>query len=196
MAEIKINRKLNLTMEWETDRGTLHLFSIPVGKNVFDDNYMLFARAYSALYRNDLGAVSGPRIAAQLLRSEANVMEQPERYDRLIMEIRRLTTVFTPSHQGAGYENLPYFEAIKRKLIDDEDSGEIESAICFFTLVLWMTPKTRLPIVLGGLSLIWSAGTTSSTISDYQRSLPTLTKDENTGKKQTPQETSPLSIAS
>lgn len=196
MAEIVINRKLNLTMEWDTPKGKLYLFSVPIAKNVFDDNYMLFARSYSALYANDLGAVSGPRIAAQLLKAQAIAMEQPQRYDNLIMEIRRLTSVFTPAHQGAGYENLPYFEAIKRKLIDDEDTSEIESALCFFTLVLWMTPKPRLPIVLGGLSLIWSAETTSSTISDYQRSLPTLTKEENTGKKQTQQETLPLSIAS
>jgi hypothetical protein len=39
-------------------------------------------------------------------------------------------------------------------------------------------------VALEGLSTLWNAQTSSLNVTEYMRSLPTLTQEENTGEKQ------------
>jgi hypothetical protein len=187
-GEVKLNRKLNLVIKIESERGPLYVFSAPISRLMFDTHFLLIGRAYNSLYMNDFGAVGGPRMAARMIRQEA-AMRQPEQAFALLDEIKRLTTVWAPRTNGggSGYEQLPFDVAAQRKLIDEDDQDEIEGAICFFTLVLWMTPRADLGPHLKALERLWRAETTLLNAMDYIRSLPISMKDVDTGPSPIPQ---------
>lgn len=196
MAEVKLNRKLNLTLDWDSVRGKAHIFSMPISRTVFEDHFVIISRAYAALYANGLGPVAGARVAALFLRQEAEAAGQIEKADTLMAEIHRLTNVLAPATNGGGFDVIPFGEAIARKLFDEDDISEINGALSFFTLVLWMTPKANLEAPLMGLSLIWQAQTTSLPLMEYKTSLPTSTSAEPTGQSLDPPATSQSSIPS
>jgi hypothetical protein len=184
VGEAKLNRKLNLVVKVESDRGTLHVVAQPVPRSVFEDNFLIMCRAYSMVYSNGLGLVTGPQAAPLLIKLAAKELEQAEKGDMLIQEIRRLTNVLAPSSNGVGgYEVIDFMDAVRRHLIDEDAAAEIEAAICFFTLAYRAGSHRQMTAATAGLDLFWGAETSALTISDYQRSLPMLTTEEDTGTK-------------
>src|SRR6516164_2529005 len=110
MAEVTLNRKLNLVLSVETEKGTIHVHSSPIGREVFEDNFLVISRAFTAVYTNGLGPVTGPRVAALLLRDEAKKLGIWERTQQSLMnEIYRLTNVMATTENG--WESFPFMVA-------------------------------------------------------------------------------------
>src|SRR6516164_2305075 len=128
MAEVKLNRKLNLVLKVETEKGEIHVHSTPIGRGVFEDNFLVISRAFTAVYTNGLGPVTGPRVAALLLKEEAEKLNVWQRTQQSLMgEIYRLTNVIASSE--GGWETMPYDVAKKRGVIDEDAAAEVENCI-------------------------------------------------------------------
>jgi hypothetical protein len=188
MGEAKLNRKLNLVVNIDSEHGPLYVFSTPVARSVFEANFMVMCRAFAAIYANGLGPFAGPRAAALIIKQQAAEIGEPAQGEALLAEIRRLTNVLAPKFDNGsgGYEVVMWDEALKRELIDEDQAAEAEAAICFFTLSLRAGSTRQAEASVTGLKMMFAAQTTSSTLSDYMRSLPTLTKDEDTGPREIP----------
>lgn len=192
---VTINRRLNLVTQVDSGRGTLHVFSTPIARSVFDDNFMIMCRAYAEIYRNSLGVIAGPKAAARLIKREAETLGDGAKADMLLEEIRRLTNVLVPATNGTGgYTMLDYGVAVRQGLIGEDDVDDIEAALCFFTLASRVGPHFQLEAILDGLTVFWRAQTTSLTLTEYQRSLPTSTTGGDTGPKAAETATAPPSM--
>jgi hypothetical protein len=182
MTNIKLNRKLNLVLTLEGDDGPVYIHSVPIGREVFEDNFLVISRAFTAVYTNGLGPVTGPRVAALLLKQEATTLSQWERTQQSLMaEIYRLTTVIMPGENG--WENIPFDVAKKRGIIDGDVAAEVENSLVYFTCASSIHLRAELTVALEGLSTLWGAQTTSLNVTEYTRSLPTWTPVETTGEK-------------
>jgi hypothetical protein len=181
MADVKLNRKLNLVLSVETDEGPIHVHSSPIGRNIFEDNFLVISRAFTAVYTNGLGPVTGPRVAALLLKQEAETLNiWPKTQQSLMAEIYRLTNVIAPGPNG--WETMPFDVARKRDILDDDAAAEVENCIVYFTCASSVHLKAELTVAMEGLSTLWGAQTTSSNATEYMRSLPTSTQEETTGE--------------
>jgi hypothetical protein len=181
MAEVKLNRKLNLVMDIETGDGIVHIHSVPISREVFEDNFLPISRAFTAVYSNGLGPVTGPRVAALLLKQEAQTLGVWEKTQQSLMaEIYRLTNVAAPG--PGGWETMPFDVARKRGILDDEAASEVENCIVYFTCASSIHLKAELTVAKEGLSTLWGAQTTSLNATEYTRSLPILTPEETTGE--------------
>jgi hypothetical protein len=178
MPELKLNRKLNLVMTVDTERGTLHVVAQPIPRAVFEDNFMIMCRAYAAIYNNQLGPITGPQAALMLIKREAQILGEETKGDMLLNEIRRMINVLVPSTNGSSdsYQMMDFGLAVRQKLIDEDSAADIEAAVCFFTLALRAGAPQQMEGAIAGLNLFWNAETTSLTLTEYMRSLPTLTK--------------------
>jgi hypothetical protein len=183
-GEVKLNRKLNLVLSVETDNGQIHIHSVPIGREVFEDNFLVISRAFNAVYTNGLGPVTGPRVAALLLKQEAKTMGIWERTQQSLMaEVYRLTNVIAPT--DSGWDSMPFDVAKKRGIISEDAAAEVENCIIYFICASSIHLKTELAVATEGLNILWNAQTTLSNATEYMRSLPTLTVEENTGENQT-----------
>jgi len=182
---VKVNRKLNLVLSVETeDHGEVHVHSTPISRETFEDNFLVISRAFTQVYTNGLGPVTGPRVAALLLRQEAEKMEIWERTRQSLMsEIYRLTNVIIAGDNG--WETMPFDIARKRGLLDDAAASEVENCIVYFTCASSIHLKEELKVALEGLRTLWGAQTTSLNVTEYMNSLPISTQEENIGEKQT-----------
>jgi hypothetical protein len=181
MAEAKLNRKLNLVMSVETGDGTVHIHSVPIGREVFEDNFLVISRAFTAVYTNGLGPVTGPRVAALLLKQEAETLGVwPKTQQSLMAEIYRLTNVIAPG--PTGWETMPFDVARKRDILTDDEAAEVENCIVYFTCASSVHLKAELTVAMEGLRTLWNAQTTLSNATEYTRSLPISTQEETTGE--------------
>jgi len=153
---------------------------------VFEANFLVISRAFTAVYTNGLGPVTGPRVAALLLKQEAQTLGVWERTQQSLMaEINRLTNVVAPSGNGHGWESMPFDVAKKRGILDENEAAEVENCIVYFICASSIHLKTEMAVAVEGLSTLWGAQTTSSNVTEYMRSLPTSTPEENTGETKT-----------
>jgi hypothetical protein len=188
MAQVKLNRKLNLVLTIETDGGNLHIHSTPIGREVFEENFLVISRAFTAVYTNGLGPVTGPRVAALLLKQEAIALNVWERTQQSLMaEIHRLTSVIIPG--DSGWEPMPFDIARKRGVIDDETAAEVENSLVYFTCASSIHLKTEFSVAMEGLSTLWGAQTTLLSATEFTNSLLISTPEETTG------ETPPMAVS-
>ncbi len=181
MADIILNRKLNIVLSVETEKGPVHIHSTPIGREVFEDNYLVISRAFTQVYTHGLGPVTGPRVAALLLRDEAKKLGVWEHTQQSLMaEIYRLTNVIAPSENG--WEQFPFNVAKARGIMDADTAAEVENCLVYFTCASSVHLRAELTVALEGLSTLWGAQTTSSNVTEYQRSLPTWTPEEIIGE--------------
>jgi hypothetical protein len=184
MAEAKLNRKLNLVMDVETGDGIVHIHSVPIGRGVFEDNFLVISRAFTAVYTNGLGPVTGPRVAALLLKQEAQTLGVWERTQQSLMaEIYRLTNVVAPG--PTGWESMPFDVAKKRGILDDDAAAEVENCIVYFTCASSIHLKAEMTVAVEGLKTLWDAQTTLLNVTEFTHSLPILTQEETTGENLT-----------
>jgi hypothetical protein len=182
MAEAKLNRKLNLVLSVETGDGTVHIHSVPIGREVFEDNFLPISRAFTAVYTNGLGPVTGPRVAALLLKQEATTLGVWERTQQSLMnEIYRLTNVIAPG--DGGWETMPFDVAKKRGVLEDSVASEVENCIVYFICASSIHLKAELTVAMEGLNTLWGAQTTLSNATEYMNSLRISTQEEITGEK-------------
>jgi hypothetical protein len=179
---VKLNRKLNLVLSLDTDQGSIYVHSTPISREVFEDNFLAISRAFTAVYTNGLGPVTGPRVAALLLKQEATTLGVWERTQQsLISEIHRLTSVIMPGE--GGWETIPFDTAKKRGIIDSDVASEVENSLVYFTCASSIHLKAELTVALEGLSTLWGAQTTLLNATEFMSSLPTSTLEENIGER-------------
>src|SRR5215469_2485025 len=184
MANVALNRKLNLVLTVDTEKGPVHIHSVPISRETFEDNFLVISRAFTAVYTNGLGPVTGPRVAALLLKQEAKTLNVWERTQQSLMaEIYRLTNVIAPGSNG--WEQMPFDVARKRGILNDDDAAEVENCIVYFTCASSIHLKAEMEVARDGLKTLWGALTTLSNVTEYMRSLPTLTPEETTGENPT-----------
>src|SRR5215469_14190320 len=156
MANVRLNRRLNLVLSVETDSGVVHIHSSPIGRDVFEANFLVISRAFTAVYTNGLGPVTGPRVAALLLKQEAQTLGVWERTQQsLIAEIHRLTNVCVAGDRG--WEQIPYEVAIRRGVLDTDAASDAENSLVYFTCASSIHLKAELTVALEGLRTLWGA---------------------------------------
>ena len=182
MSNVKLNRKLNLVMDVQIDEETtVHIHSVPVSREVFEDNFLVISKAFTAVYTNGLGPVTGPRVAALLLKQEAEVLGVwPRTQQSLMAEIYRLTNVIAVGQNG--WETMPFDVARKRGILEDDEASEVENCIVYFTCASSIHLKAEMAVAMEGLNTLWAARTTLSNVTEYMNTLQTLTQEETTGE--------------
>ncbi len=181
MPNIILNRKLNIVLNVDTEKGPIYIHSAPISREVFEDNYLVISRAFTQVYTNGLGPVTGPRVAALLLRDEAKKMDIWERTQQSLMaEIYRLTNVIAPGE--GGWEQYPFGVAKQRGILDADAAAEAENCIIYFTCASSVHLRAELGVALEGLSTLWGAQTTLLNVTEYMRSLPISTPEGTTGE--------------
>ena len=182
-----INEKLNLVIPLYREEGSEHVYayihSTPLSREAFEANYLLLSKTFTAIHAEGLGEIAGPRVAGLMLRDIAKRMigegDIGGLVTPLLNEIRRLTMAIMGS--DAGWEAVPYQEAINRKLLDAADFAEVENALVFFTVAYALYPRRQLRSLLNGAATMWGALITSYNSTEYRDSLTRLTPAENTG---------------
>ena len=184
---MKIDRKLNLVLPLEEEDRTLYVHSMPISRPVFERYFRVISKTFNEIYTGGHGVISGPRVAAMLLKSNAETMGEWDGeagVERgLMAEIRRLTNVVALT--GNGWESVPYEVARKEGMLDDDTASEVENVIVFFIVASSVHLKAELPAILKTLSGLWNVRVESSNCTDFASSLATSTEIENTGEKVT-----------
>ena len=176
---MRIDAKLNIVIEVETDEGTIFVHSVPISRDVFERYFLVISKTFAAIISEGLSFISGPRVAAMMLKKIATDMGVWEGRDGvsngLVAEIRRLSNVIIPT--SSGWKTVPFQDAIDKKLMNEDDIAEVEGIIAFFICASAMTRKTEIAAILDRMQL-WGARVTSLNCTEYAASLPTLTQGE------------------
>lgn len=183
---LTINKRLNLVLALE--RGdptqTVYVHSTPISRQTFEAYFMVMAKAFADMWSAGLTLITGPRIAALLLRQSAEELGLWEdkrlpngqmRYGAqtgLMPEIRRLTNVLLPGPDGR--QIVPWQSVLDQQLLDEEEIAEVEGAVCFFICASAIHRRAELPDILAAVSH-WGITTTFSTCMEYISFLLTLT---------------------
>lgn len=183
---MRINNKLNLVVELETAEGTIFVHSTPLSREVFERYFVIIGKAFSSIMSSGLSIVSGPRVAAMMLKKiamEEGVWDIRDGVQNgLMAEIRRLSNVIYPT--TGGWQSIPLQSAIEREVIDEDDLSEVDNIIAFFTCVSAMVRRGELADVLEKM-ILWGARTSSFNVTEFLNSLPILTATETSSPKAT-----------
>lgn len=181
---MRLNKTLNIVIPVDVDEGvTVHVHAMPIGEDVFDRYFIVLSRTYAEIMNENLGALAGARVASLMLRDIAGKrreLDGPGGVEQgLIGEIRRLANVIAPG--PGGWSAMPFDQAVMTNVMDARDVKQVENALVFFTLGSHMPWRAQVPDVVGGMASFWSAEITSSTCTEYARSLKTSTPADATG---------------
>lgn len=177
---VKIDRKLNLVIPIDTDRGTFYVHAMPIGLEVFDQNFLFLGRVYGAMFEEH--GIVGPRNATRFLKRIATEMEVLEEIEQtLLPEMRRLANVLVPS--SGGYDVIPWQHALDRSIFDDEDTRGVENILVFFMLTWHMSKREELPLVLEMANGLGARLSTSLTPTAFADSLKISTEPAASAKK-------------
>jgi hypothetical protein len=181
---VTLNKKLNLVIPLDTDKGKIWIHSTPISKEIFESNYLLLTKTLANLYSNNIGPSFGPRIALLSLKDTAKEMDETNDLSSgLLQEINRITNVLMPDQTGR-WQVIPFVEVINKKLIDEQQISEVENAIVYFIVASAVHLKSELQMAYLGLKNSWSAQTTLLNVTEYGNSLTTSTTGVNTGEKE------------
>jgi len=176
---MKIDKRLNLVVQVETGEGVIYVHSTPVSREVFEQYFLVISKTFAAIISEGLSFISGPRVAALMLKkiaTEAGVWEGRDGVSNgLMAEIRRLSNVVIPSETG--WRTVPLQDAIDKKLLDEADVAEVEGLITFFICASAMSRKNEIRSVLERMAL-WGSSITSLNSTEFAASLPTSTPEE------------------
>ena len=176
---MRLDTKLNIVVEVETSAGSMFVHSTPLSNDVFEKYFLVISKTFAALIGQGLSFVSGPRVAALMLKKVAKDMGEWDGADGaqngLMAEIRRLSNVMLPS--PAGWQMVPYHTAIEREMMDSQDVNEVDGIICFFICAAAMTRRKEIGPVLD-MMRVWGARSTSLDCMAFRASLPISTPDE------------------
>jgi hypothetical protein len=182
MSNVTISRKLNITFPIETSNGKVYVHSVPISRNVFEDNFLVISRAFTSIYLNNLGPVTGPRVGKLMLKHEAESLGIWDQVQQTLMtEINRLTNIAAPGKDG--WHTVPFNDAVRRGILDEDNAADIENTVVFFICASAIHLPQEFKIALSSLHSLWSAETTSLNVTEFSRSLPTLMPEENIGEK-------------
>lgn len=177
---VAINEKLNLVVPLYRDTGLYaYVHSVPVSREVFEANFLLISKTFTAIYTEGLSEITGPRIAGLVMNSIAQAMQASTKSDinpaqSLLNEIRRLTTVLVSD--AGGWQNLTLHDALAMRKLDEDDVVEVENAIVFFICVSSIHRRAVLREILPGAVELWGARISSLNATAFAASLPTSTE--------------------
>lgn len=175
---MRINKSLNFVIPIVREDSAIYVHSIPLNKEVFETHFLILSKTFAAIYASGLGPMAAPRVAKLLMKSIATDLKIWEGRagveNTLIAEIHRLSCIIVPSERG-GWETIPFFEALRRDLLDEDELSEAENAIVFFIVASAMHKKTELRPVLEGAIEIWGGQLSSLMPTAFAASLPKLT---------------------
>ncbi|HEY4153497.1 MAG TPA: hypothetical protein VGM38_09270 [Pseudolysinimonas sp.] len=186
---MRIDESLNIVVPVDrTDGTTVYVHAAPISREVFQRYWLPLSKAFALIYGEGLH-LAGPRIAAMSLQKvseDLRVWDGPMGVQRGLMpEIRRLANVVAPgagsNGHATGWQMIPYDDALKAELIDQEDGDEIDGVLVFFTLAWRLNLRKERKGLIDGLVALWGAQTSSSSLSEYAASLPISTETANTG---------------
>ena len=185
---MQIDEQLNIVIPVDRMDGTrVHVHAAPISRECFQRYGLPLSKAFALIYGEGL-QLAGPRIAADALRKvseDLRVWDGPMGVERGLMpEIRRLANVVAPSGgngHGHGWQMIPYDDAVKMQLIDQEDQDEILGVLVFFTLGWRLNLRKERKQIIDGLCALWGASTTSSDFTAFVNGLPTSTETVSTG---------------
>ena len=176
---MRIDKRLNLVTEVEVSEGSIFVHSTPISRDVFEKYFLIISKTFSTIISEGLSFVSGPRVAAMMMKKvavDAGIWDGPDGVQNgLIAEIRRLSNVVMPSPQG--WKTLPYQSAIDSGLLDPDDVAEVDGLIAFFICASAMSRRNEIGPVLDKMRL-WGSATTSLNSTEYSASLPISTPAE------------------
>jgi hypothetical protein len=182
-TQVTINKKLNLVIPVDTDKGKIWIHSTPISKEVFESNYLLLTKTLADLYLNGIGPSFAPRIALLSLKDTAREMNADNDIsNNLIQEIYRLTNALMPDPSGR-WQTIPFVEVISKSIIDEQQLSEVENAIIYFIVASAVHLRSELQMAYLGLKNNWNAQTTLLNVTEYGNSLVISTTAVNTGEK-------------
>lgn len=173
---MKISSALNLEFSLDGENGAVHFHSAPIRKEVFDDYALLLGRTIQSLYGSNAAMLAPSLALVQLknLAKEGGIDVKP-----FLTEIQRLTKVIRA--QDGEYKDLPFETALSRGLIDEDEGDAALSYLVFFTFERLMR-FGMLASVHAPTMAEHGLRKSSSSLTEYIASLPTLTAPENTGE--------------
>lgn len=181
----RIDERLNLIIPIDRyDGTTVYIHATPIGREVFQKYFLVMAKAFASIWAEGLNNVSGPRVAALMLREIATNMglwDGPEGVSLgLMTEIKRLANVIAPA-SGRGWDVVPLDQAIQAKMVDGDDVDEIEGNLVFFSLTWHLNRRKEREIVMDTVASRLDASMSSQNLSAFVNSLPTSIATGNTG---------------
>ena len=161
---MRLDTKLNIVVEVEGSEGTIFVHSTPISTEIFEKYFLVISKTFAALITHGLSFVSGPRVAALMLKRIATDMGVWEGDDGvsngLMAEIRRCSSVLLPSPQG--WQMIPYQAAIERGMLDAQDTNEVDGIVTFFICVSAVTRRREIGQVLSMMSALGARSTSFS----------------------------------
>src|ERR1017187_2795821 len=114
---MEISKSLNLVCPVETEGGTIYIHSTPIRKETFKEYFLILSKTLNQLYAEGVSQITGPRIAALMLKKIAEedgtwetVGKRIGIKDGLMNEIKRLSNVVLATEQG--WKTIPVADAI------------------------------------------------------------------------------------
>lgn len=176
---MRIDSKLNLIVEVETNEGSVFVHSTPISRDVFERYYLVIGKTFSRIITEGLSFVSGPRLASLILKTVATELGVWDGRDGIangfMAEIRRLSSVVIPGPKG--WHTIPLQDAIDKAVLDPEDVAEVENLITFFICASAMTRRTEVKAVLEKM-IVWGGVTTLLNSTEFAGSLTISTQEE------------------
>lgn len=193
---VRIDEQLNLIVPVDRSDGkTVYVHASPISRMVYDQYWWELAKTFAAIYGEGFSVTIGPRISARLLKRvsvEAGTWDGEGGAEvGLLGEIRRLANVVVPSPNG--WQTIPLDDAMRRKMIDEDDIDEIEGVLVFFSVGWRLHLKKERRTIMDGAVKLWGASTSSQTLSAFIGSLPTSIETASTGET-APAPSSPPSL--
>jgi hypothetical protein len=183
---VKINSKLNIVIEVEGEAGTFFVHSTPLSREVYERYFIIISQTFAKIISGGMSVISGPSIAALMLRKVAQDMNAWEGDDGvkngLFAEMRRISNVVLPG--PSGWQTMPLQSAINRQALSEDDVAEVEGIIAFFICTSAISRKNDLPPILDRLEA-WGARATLLNCTEYAASLPISTPAETSTETQT-----------
>ena len=176
---MKIDKRLNLVTDVVTEEGTVFVHSAPISREVFEKYFLVISKTFSAIIGEGLSFISGPRVAALMLKKIATDLGEWEGRDGvnngLMAEIRRLSNVVMPSETG--WRTYPLQDVIDKEMLDESDISEVEGIIAFFICASAMSRKNELKAVLERM-VLWGSSITLLNSTAFAGSLPISTQEK------------------
>jgi hypothetical protein len=178
---MKIDKKLNFIIPIERETEVVYVHCTPLLRETFKRFYLILAQTFTAIYTKGVTLVSGPRVAALMLQE---IAEADGSWDfvqeGLVNEIHRLANMIVLTE--GGWKTVPLETALRRGALSLDEVDEVEGYLTFFIVASAMHTKEELPGVLERVSRVWGLQTSSLNCTEFAKSLPTPTTEDNTGK--------------
>lgn len=179
----KIDRRLNIVIEVtnEEDGVACYVHAAPIAEEVFNANYLLLARVIADLYGQGFTVAMSTRLAKRHMLKVAEELGLKEECAALIAEMHRNVNVLAPV--AAGWDKIPYDEALKTGIIDEEDAAALGNLLCFFTAASWVQTPVEMVKMVHPVFHQNGVRTTSLGSMEWINSLSTSMKEDPTGPK-------------